>query len=429
MKHAVKSLLCGALLAVVGLPSVSFATNGMVLIGYGTKSRGAGGVAIAMPQDAISGAVNPANISFIGSRVDAGADIFLPRAESRLGDIRVKSRADLFLMPAMGGTYRFNRKVTMGFSATPFGGGGTRYNTNLYNASSTDNPTPDDLNQTLGVQLMVMQMNPTIAYKVNKQNSVGASLVFSIQTFRAFGLDYFSNFPQTGLFTARLSNTGNDWSYGAGARIGWMGNYLDKKLSIGAAYQSRVYMTEFDKYSDLFAEQGDIDTPANVGVGVSYKFTPKLTIGVDVTRMFYSDVASIGNDSAQTSGSPFPISQDVNGLGLPDGLGFGWEDQDVYKIGAIYDYSNEWTFRAGWNYGDSPIDESNGEILFSMLAPAITRHHLTLGTTYSPSKKMELSFSYVHAFKYEQEGPTLIGGTGKLSMYQNSFGMSFGYKI
>ena len=146
-------------------------------------------------------------------------------------------------MPAMGGVYEFNRKVSMGFSAAPYAGGGSRYNTNLYNASSGSNP-----DVTLGVQLMTMQMNPTVSYKLNKQNSVGASLVFSVQTFRAFGLEYFETFTQSfadGEPVDHLTNNGNDWAYGAGARLGWMGNYLDKRLSLGAVYSSKVYMTAF----------------------------------------------------------------------------------------------------------------------------------------------------------------------------------------
>ena len=231
-------------------------------------------------------------------------------------------------------------------------------------------------------------------------------------------------------WSINLSNNGNDWAYGAGTRIGWMGNFMKKKLSLGAVYSSRVYMTKFDKYSDLFAEQGDLDTPANIGVGISYKFTPKLTLGLDVTHTFYEDVAAIGNASAQTGpGSVYPNADEKHRLGNPEGLGFGWNNQTVFKVGAIYDYNNMWTFRAGWNYGESPVDEANGEILMSIVAPAVTQNHLTLGATYSPSKKMEWSFSYVHAFKFEQDGPTFIGNSGELSMYQNSVGVSFGYKI
>jgi long-chain fatty acid transport protein len=402
----------------------------MFLIGYGTKARGAGGVAIAMPQDSIAGAVNPATISFVESRADVGADIFVPTAKTDLGIESEESQANLFAMPAMGGVYGFNRKVSMGFSAVPYGGGGSRYNTNLYNAQ----PPASNTDATLGVNLMVMQMNPTVSYKVNKQNSIGATLVFSVQTFRAFGLNYFETFTQSFIDNAgsvtHLTNNGNDWAYGAGTRIGWMGNFMDKKLSLGAVYSSRVFMTKFDKYSDLFAEQGDLDTPANMGVGISYKFTPKLTLGLDVTHTLYEDVASIGNASATKGpGSIYPNADEKHRLGNPEGLGFGWNNQTVFKLGAIYDYDDRWTLRAGWNYGESPIDETNGEILMSIVAPAVTQNHLTLGATYSPTTRTEWSFSYVHSFEFEQRGPTYIGGTGELSMYQNALGVSFGYKI
>jgi len=428
MKSAVKLLLTLLTMSCALAPAISLATNGMFLIGQGTKARGAGGVAIAMPQDAISGAANPATISFVGSRGDAGVDIFAPRAKSKLGKEEEDSRAKLFAMPAMGGVYKFNRKVSLGFSGVPAGGGATRYNTNLYNTSSGSNP-----DVTLGVNLAMLQMSPTIAVKANKQNSFGASVVFGVQTFRAFGLEYFETFTQSFADEKPVDNltgNGNDWAYGAGVRLGWMGNYFDKRLSLGAVYTSKIYMTEFDDYSDLFAEQGDLDTPANVGFGISYKFTPKLTLGLDITRTFYEDVAAIGNASATTGpGSIYPNEDERHRLGNDDGLGFGWDDQTVYKLGAIYDYSKDWTFRAGWNYGESPVDEKNGEILMSIMAPAVTQNHLTLGATYSPSKAMELSFSYVHAFKYEQDGPTYIGNTGKISMYQNSVGVSFGYKL
>lgn len=424
MNRAAKSLLASLLAVGVGLSPASYATNGMFLIGQGAKSRGMGGVAIAFPQDAIAGAANPATIGFVKDRVDIGADLFRARARSRLGDLSYNSSANLFLMPVMAGSYRFNRKLTIGFSAIPAGGGGSRYNMNLYN-----NLTGANVNQTLGVNLMVMQMAPTVSYRLNKQNRVGASLVMSVQTFRGFGLEYFSNFTSTGLFTDSLSNNGNDWAYGAGVRLGWMGRFFKQRLALGAAYTSRIYMTKFDKYKDLFAEQGSLDTPENFGVGIAVKVTPKWTVGMDVTHTLYSNVNSIGNASANPGGSPFPESQEKNALGKDEGLGFGWSDQTVFKFGTAYEYNRKWTLRAGWNYGKSPIDESNGEILFSIVAPAVVQNHLTLGATYSPNKKMEWSFSYVHAFKFEQEGPTLIGDTGKLRMYQDAVGVNLAYKL
>jgi long-chain fatty acid transport protein len=424
MKNAANRLLVLLMAAGIALPSTGFATNGMLLIGQGAKARGMGGASIAFPQDAIAGAVNPASIGFVGTRADLGGDIFSPRAHSNLGGTGYNSSASLYAMPVMGGAYKFNRNLSVGFSAIPAGGGGSRYNLNLYN-----NLTGADVNKTLGVNLLIMHVNPTAAFRINKENYVGASLVLGIQQFRAFGLDYFANFTTTGLFTPYLSNNGNDWSYGGGVRLGWMGQFFDDKLSLGLSYTSRIYMTRFDKYRDLFAEQGSLDYPENFGVGIAYKLTPKLTVAADVTRTLYSNINAIGNASAQTSGSPFPESQEKNALGKDQGLGFGWDDQTIYKIGAAYDYNSEWTFRAGWNYGKSPIDEKNGEVLFSIVAPATVQNHATLGATYSPTRNIEWTFSYVHAFKFKQEGPTLIGDTGSISMYQNAVGVNFGYKL
>ncbi len=419
----------------LALPTASHATNGMFLIGQGTKSRGAGGVAIAMPQDAVAGAVNPASIGFVGTRFDVGMDVFMPKASAELGGLKVNSSADLYAFPAMAATYKFNRKLSFGFSAIPAGGGGSRYNTNLYN-----NLTGANTDQTLGINLAIMQIAPTVSYAFAKNNTIGFSPVFSVQQFRAFGLDYFSNFTSTGLYTDTLTNNGNAYAYGAGARFGWMGKFFDKKLSLGAVYTSKIHMTKFNKYEDLFANHGELDTPANFGVGIAYKLMPKLTVGFDITRTLYSDVAAIGNKTVNVSGSPFPKSQEKNSLGQPDGLGFEWRDQTVFKIGALYDYNSQWTFRAGWNYGKSPMREitnggnpnlsgARGPLLFGVVAPAVVQNHLTLGTTYSPSKQVEWSFSYVHAFQHKEEGPTLIGDTATLKMYQNAYGVSFGYKL
>ena len=413
------------LVIVFFIPSVALATNGMVLIGYGTKSRGAGGIAIATPQDSLANATNPATISFINSRLDIGGDLFFPKAESELGGKQDSSVYDKYLMPFMGGVYNFNRKVSLGFSAVPFAGGGTRYNYNLYNASSGSNP-----DVTMGVQLLNMQMAPTLSYKINKHNSVGASLLIGVQQFRAFGLQYFENFTATGLGSTGLTNNGNDYSYGSGVRLGWMGQYFDERLTLGAVYSSKVYMTRFNKYDELFAEHGSFDTPGNAGLGISFKFTPDLTIGFDILKTFYSDVRAISNVSAQKGpGSVFPNGNEKYRLGNDDGLGFGWDDQIAYKLGLIYDYNEKLTLRAGWNYAKSPVNEKNGEILMAMVAPAITQNHATLGATYHLDKQTELSFSYVHAFEYEQKGPTFIGDTGTIRMYQNSFGVSFGYKL
>lgn len=416
--------------------TTAHATNGLFLIGWGAKSRAMGGTAIANPQGMLSSASNPAVLGLMRDRMDIGAALFRPRSYARLGDLTVASGAklvgssadNLFIMPSMAGGMKLSRKISAGMSMIPAGGGGVYYSKNLFNNAATPNPDPNEVAKPLEVELYVMQINPTISYKLNKQHILGATLVIGAQRFRAQGLEYFTTFTRS-LTADTLSGRGFDWAGGLGLRVGWIGKFLKKKLLLGAVATSKVYMSKFKKYNNLFPESGDMDTPANLGVGASYRVTKKFTVALDITRTFYKDTAGIGNAAPTTGGLIFQTSKKVNGLGLDEGIGFGWNDQTVYKLGFAYKYNKKWTMRAGWNYGKSPIPEDTGAILINMVAPATTQNHLTLGGTYKLSGISEVNFAYVHAFEFKQNGPTYIGKTGEISMYQDSISVGLGMRM
>lgn len=400
------------------------ATNGMFMIGYGVKSVGMGGVAIAFPQDALAGATNPAGIGDTSTRFDMEATLFLPNAQATLGDANAKSRANEFLIPGLGFAMPVDNETTFGFSMVGAGGGGTHYKQNLYdiNVNSGGAQTSGDL----GVDLMVMQMNPTIAQKLTPNQIVGGSLVMGLQRFKAFGLTAFTNFTGSNS-NQSLTDRGVEYSRGMGLRLGWLGKFLDSQLTLGLVGTTKIFMTKFQNYSELFAEHGDLDTPASVGAGLALKATPKLTFAMDISRTYYSKVNAIGNPGPNTyQANLFPDSKAMNALGEDKGLGFGWRDQTVYKFGINYEYNSKWTYRAGWNYGKSPVKQER-EIAVNIVAPAVTQHHATLGGTYKVNKEMELSFAYMHAFAFSQSGPTYVGNTGTIKMSQNSFGAALGF--
>ncbi|MDE2353380.1 MAG: long-chain fatty acid transporter, partial [Betaproteobacteria bacterium] len=60
------------------------ATNGYFAIGYGQKSVGMGGVGIALPQDALAAASNPAGMVWVGDRTDLGLEWFRPTRSSSI---------------------------------------------------------------------------------------------------------------------------------------------------------------------------------------------------------------------------------------------------------------------------------------------------------------------------------------------------------
>lgn len=412
----------------IAAPASVFATNGMFLIANGTKSRGMGGVSVALSHDTLTSASNPATMAFTGNRFDIGGDIFVPEAEATLGqgDNRATEESKpshvtisdgVYVMPNLGASWS-NGDLSYGFTMVGVGGGGSEYKFNLFN-----NTADKDTSQKLGVSLLVMNINPTIAYRLDETNTVGATLIIGAQVFKSYGLEEFTTFTATGDDTAKFNNEGADVAYGAGIRLGWLGKYMNDQLTLGASYTSETYMSKFDSYVDLFAE-GKMDTPGNIAIGAAYKIREDWLVAMDITYIMYENVAAVSNIGPNPAGEPFPVSQEVNALGLDEGLGFGWTNQTVYEIGVEHILNDKWTLRGGWNYAESPINEER-EILFNIVAPATVEHHLTLGATWQYKEDMEFSFSYIHAFENEQFGPTQIGYQGGMSMSQNALGATF----
>lgn len=396
-------------LAVTSLASSgAWATNGYFSHGFGQKSQGMGGTGIAFPQDSLAAATNPAGMAFVGNRMDLGASLFRPQREatSAAGTTFDGNAKDLFLIPEFGYNRMINDRMSFGVSVFGNGGMNTSYKTN-----------PGFGTGSAGVNLMQLFITPTLAWKLNEGNSIGVGLNLAAQRFSAKGLDGFA-----GLSTdaANLTNRGNDYSYGAGLRLGWTGKVSDR-ITLGATYQSRTYMSEFDKYRGLFAEQGDFDIPENFGIGIAVQATPQLAVAFDVMRINYSKIASIGNNNG------------TGVLGSDTGSGFGWEDQTVYKLGLSYDYSNDLTLRAGLNYGKSPVTAD--QTSFNVLAPGVVETHLTLGATWKMAQGQELTVSYTHAFENKVTGSKVppLGPTSPdaydLRMYQDAIGVAYSWAL
>ena len=60
------------------ISSSAFATNGYFAHGYGTKNKGLSGGGVALPQDAMITATNPAGLMFVDERIELGLALFSP---------------------------------------------------------------------------------------------------------------------------------------------------------------------------------------------------------------------------------------------------------------------------------------------------------------------------------------------------------------
>lgn len=416
--------------AVVGLLSGStgaLATNGSFMIGFGAGSIGMGGVGVTSPQDSMCVGGNPACLGeFERPQFDIGAGLFRPLRSSALSGVLGEtpivngkasyqnSEVNLYLLPSMGFVWPFDDQLTVGFAALPGGGGGVTYaplsnGNNMFSAPGY-----------LGTDLIQLIVPITAAYKVNETNTIGASIVPARQRFLAQGLG--TQFDAWSSDKAHLHDQGHDFANGMGARIGWMGYYFDKRVTLGATYATKVFMQKFANYQGLFPNHGSFDIPANFAFGIGVKPVENLTVALDWEKIQYTNVPGFGHGGPDSSGQ-INISEtlgDANQLGQPGGAGFGWKDQIIWKMGVAYKPNDNWTLRAGYNYGKMPIQQD--QLLFSVLATAVTEKHYTAGFTYNMGEQSILGFgseglitlTYMRAPNTMIEGTTICttGGTG-----------------
>jgi long-chain fatty acid transport protein len=397
----------------------SFATDGYFLTGYGAKQQGQGGAGVALPADSLAGATNPAGLILVGNRYDLGVTLFRPiRSATIVGNTLPPGYPDAngtydanrvkdFFLPELGYNHLLNPKLAFGVSIFGNGGLDTSYKTPIPLLGSTRG----------GVDIEQLFLSPSVAYKVNSHNSLGVAVNVAYQRFTAEGLQNFAT-SSTSSAPAYVTNTGHANTYGAGVRIGWLGE-LNHIVNVGLTYQTKTYTSKFDRYKGLFAEQGGFDIPANVAGGIAIKVHPKATVLFDAERIFYGQVKSIANSDANQAA-----------LGSINGPGFGWHDITAIKTGVSFKVNPAVTLRAGYNYSQLPFDKT--QTFFNILAPATIQHHLHVGATWSSPSGKEVTLVYVHAFENTVNGvnsipPTAGGGNANLRMYQNSVTLGFGW--
>lgn len=413
----------------------AYATNGYTAHGYGTLQKAMGGTAVAGSDNAMNIATNPASMSFGSNNWTVGAEFFVPDR----GATRVSNGQELdgngdksFVIPEFGYQRKLNDKFSAGIAVYGNGGLNATYNTPIFGSTNT------------GIDLAQLFIAPSISMKVNEKHSFGMSLNLAYQRFEATGLDGFgpnpvNGFPGFSSSPANLSDQGYDSSTGLGVTLGWQGKLSDS-VTAGFSYKSKTYMSEFDKYKGLFAEQGDFDIPSVITAGFSVKTSPKTTFAVDIARTNYTDVKSVSNPNntaavagaIQAAANPAAAGAVIaaQGLGTDGGAGFGWGDQNIIKLGMKHQLNEKFTLLGGFNHGKAPIDSS--QTAFNVLAPATVETHLTLGADWKLAKNSSVTVQYMHAFGNEIKGDGSAGSridngatVANIEMEQDALGISY----
>jgi long-chain fatty acid transport protein len=290
---------------------------------------------------------------------------------------------------------------------------------------------------TAGVDLMQGFLNLTYARKFGDTFSAGASAIFAIQRFEARGVSTFAPFTRTyveSYFTTGtpqmpkdLSGNGHDLSYGYGGSLGLRWRPIDM-MSIAAAYTTKMSMSDLGSYSDLFAQGGGFDMPSTWTVGLAFYPSDLVTLMMDVQQIYYSDVDSVSNRMQNLYNCPIfnPTGGDFEYcLGGKKGPGFGWEDMTVYKFGASYKASDNWTWRAGYSFTNQPIPTD--QMTFNILAPGVMESHWTVGFSQKMKSGNEVNLSFMYAPTSKVTGPQNFDPTQTVDFDMKQYELEISY--
>jgi long-chain fatty acid transport protein len=440
-----------------------WATNGYFTHGTGTKNKGMAGAGLAMPEDAISVANNPAAALSNTGKYDLGISVFSPSrsyetSESQangqcspmgcaftIGPNDLDSDNKYFFIPSMAGAWEISDQSA--WAASFYGKGGM--NTTWNGGTATFDPTQTGQNVTTfpgtygggiagnngaaGVDLSQAYLELTYARSIGDNFSYGISAVGVMQVFAARGLAAFGGYTET--FAASggtvmpdsLTNNGHDQSYGIGAKLGLLWDWTDS-VAFAAAYQFKIGMSKFDDYSDLFADGGSMDIPASLKLGLTVRPTDGFALSFDVEKIWYSDVDAVGNPFINLFSCPSanPMATDTSYcLGGKNGAGFGWDDMVVYKIGGQWNTGGPWTWRAGFSHGKQPIASS--EVVFNILAPGVIEDHLTFGFTRELESGNEINMAFMYGFNKKVSGPNTLDPSQTISFDMDQWELEFSF--
>jgi long-chain fatty acid transport protein len=414
------------------------------------------GAGTAAPSETMGVVNNPAAGVMIGDSAQAGLSIFSPRRSYEstdslingqfgaftIGPDSIESENEYFPIPYVAGIWELenNRAFAVAFYGrggmnTEYRGGSATYDPDSPQgpADVTTSPGPFGAG-TLGVDLSQAFLDITYSGKSGSLNW-GITGVLAMQAFEVTGMSNFGGFTETfaksggTAFPKDLSNNGHEYSYGYGIKGGVIWEATEA-FNLGLSLQSKTYMTDLNKYADLLAEGGSFDVPASARAGISWKVSDHVTLHLDGEHIWYSDIDSIANTidgivNCPTAG--FGGTDTSYCLGGNNGIGFGWEDMTIVKVGAEWTLRNAptWTLRAGYSKGDQPIPDN--QLLVNILAPAVMEEHFTLGLSHILGNDNELSVSFMYAPEYSVTGPNTFDPTQNITLEMEQFELEFGY--
>lgn len=343
----------------------AFAIDGLSLIGIGPIQQANTGSGAASPQDATWMLLNPAGIVDLDDRFDTFLHVFDPTRRFKPRGFPLvanpfagrMSDSSAEFVPGMGAAVDFWRgKLAIGM----YGVGGTSVE---YQRPRSTLALLQNSDRTLKTQFLKVPV--VYARPIGKGWSLGFGLHLNFHRLKSDSL--------TLQLRPTKGDNGWDEALGYGFQVGVYKKW--DKVSFGAAYTSRQFIDDYDKYSDFITS--NLDFPQWVQIGVAYRPIPKLELLADYKYLNWEQISIIKKPTV--------------------GNGLGWDDQHIVKLGFHYDAAKTWRIHGGASYGNPPTTEE--DVFSNALSPPLSRVHAALGFTKTRKNGNAFHFTVAHSFR------------------------------
>ncbi|QQA74713.1 long-chain fatty acid transporter FadL [Pectobacterium parmentieri] len=390
--------------------AAGFQLNEYSSSGLGRAFSGEGAVA----DNATSGSRNPATMtmfdrpSFSGGVTYINPDIDLNGSSASGQNADAKNIAPHAWVPNLHFIMPLNEQWAIGASATTNYGLATEFNDN-YTAGSIGGKT----------DLLTSNLNLSAAYRLNQHFSfgLGVNAVYAdAKIVRHAGEQVPTN------RSAEISRLeGKEWGYGWNAGVLYE---IDENNRVGLTYRSKVDIDFNGDYSrDLptpLAEPGKLtlNLPEMWEASAYHRVAPKWAVHYSLTYTSWSQFQEL--KATDSSGNQLFLKEE--------------NFRDAYRIalGTTYYHDDNWTFRSGIAFDDSPVPADRRSISI----PDQDRFWLSAGTTYAFNKdaSVDVGVSYMHgkSVTINERAPAALGGTeynfsskGKAWLYGVNFNYAF----
>ncbi|MFA7445173.1 MAG: outer membrane protein transport protein [Flavobacteriaceae bacterium] len=427
-----------ATLSLLVLGSYSVFAGGYRVSLQGQKQLAMGHTGVAVVNSAEVLFFNPAGMSFLENRFNASVGANALFANTKFQNETNNWQAQTENMGTPFNAY-ISYKVTDWFSAglavySPYGSA-VEWDKDWEGSHLVNN-----------IDLKAIYIQPSVAVKVSDEFSFGGGPIFVTG-----GVEFNRNLFRSPDENAGRSNVTIE-ANGVTA-WGWTAGFifnLTEKVRLGMNYRSEITMeardgdAKFSNIPDFLGENSpydpitnpnyprlgdttfnaDLPLPAELTVGFSYQVTDKWLFAFDFNRAKWSAYDALVIDFKQTATSNVP--QSVNPR--------NYKDASTYRLGLQYAATEKFTFRTGWYYDESPVQDG----YFAPETPRNDSMGFTGGLTYQVTPKLgvDVSFLYLHFDEinnsydhYTEDGNPNVsfGGTYKSSVFSPGIGLSYSF--